>query len=74
MDELKLNLTTNFMRGVVAKLIAKSIYKKSGHNIDILINQISVTAVDGKMRIHADVDGEISKDEFIKIIKSIGLD
>lgn len=74
MDELKLNLTTKFMRGILAKFIAKAIRKKLGCNVDILINQISVTAVDGKVHIHADIDGETTNDDLIKMVKTIGLD
>lgn len=74
MDELKLKLTTNFMRGILAKIIAKAIQKKLGCNIDILVNQISVTAVDGKVHLHADVDAETTNENFMKVIKSIGLD
>lgn len=74
MDELKLNLTTKFMRGILAKLMAKAIRKKLGCNIDILINQISVTAVDGKVHIHADVDGETTNEDLMKMVKTIGLD
>ena len=74
MDELKLKLSTKFMRGIVANIISKAIYKKVGYNIDILLNAIEVKNEDGKIRIHADVDAEVSNDEFVKIIKSIGLD
>lgn len=74
MDELKLNLTTKFMRGILAKLMAKVIRKKLGCNIEILINQISVTAVDGKVHIHADVDGETTNEDLMKMVKTIGLD
>lgn len=74
MDELKLSLTTKFMRGILAKFIAKSIRKKLGCNIDILVNQISVTAIDGKMHVHVDVDGEMTNEDLMKMVKVIGLD
>lgn len=74
MDELKLNLTTKFMRGILAKCIAKTIRKKLGCNMDVLINEIKITAVDGKIHIHADVDGETTNEDLMKMIKAIGLD
>lgn len=74
MDELKLKLSTKFMRGIIAKLVAKAIYKKVGYEIDIQLNEIEVETVDGKIHLHVSADGEISNDEFVKIIKSIGLD
>lgn len=74
MDELKLKLSTKFMRGFIAKLVSKTIYKKTGYNIDILLNEIEVNTEDGKIRLHINVDADVKNDEFVKIIKSIGLD
>lgn len=74
MDELKLNLTTKFMRGIIAKVIAKQIQKKLGCRIDILINQVSITANEGKILIHADVDAETTNEDLLKMIKTVGLD
>lgn len=74
MDELKLKLSTTFMRGIVAKLIAKAIYKKLGYKVDILLNEIEVRTENGKVRLHANVDAEVNNADFAKIIDSIGLD
>lgn len=74
MDELKLKLSTKFMRGVFAKLVARALYKKFGCDIDILINEIEITTHDGKIQLHTNVDAEISNDDFKKILKSTGLD
>lgn len=74
MDELKLNLTTKFMKSIVAKFIARAIRKKLGCQIDVLVNQISVTAVDGKIHIHADLDAETTNEDLMKMVKTIGLD
>lgn len=74
MDELKLKLSTKFMRGIVAKLLSKLLYSKLGYEIGIQINAIEIKTENGKVRLHADVDAEISNDEFVKIVKSIGLE
>lgn len=74
MDELKLKLSTRLMRGMVAKLVSKAIYKKTGYNFDVQFNEIDIKTEDGKIRIHANVDADITNEEFVKIIKSIGLD
>lgn len=74
MDELKLKLSTKFMRGIVTKLISKAIYKKYGYDIDILLNEIEIKNEDGKVHLHMNVDAEVNNDDFKKIIKSIGLD
>lgn len=74
MDMLKMNLSTKFMRGVVAKLIAKTLFKKFGYQIDIQIDEIEIETVDGKIRLHADLYAEADNKEFVKLIKDIGLD
>ena len=70
MDEMKLKLSTKFMRGMVSKLISKAIYKKLGYKVDIQLNDINVEFIDGETSIHADVDLRLDKEEFTKLIKS----
>jgi predicted transport protein len=74
MDELKLKLSTKFMKGIISKFIAKTLFKKFGCNVDVLINEIEVKAENGKIHLHMDVDGEVDNDGFVKIIKNVGLD
>lgn len=74
MDELNLNLNTNFMKGIVSKLLAKAIRKNSGYNVDVLINNVKVVYNDGKMKLHVDADAEMNSVEFMKLIKTIGID
>ena len=71
MDELKLNLSSKFMRGIVTKLMAKVIYKKTGYKIEVELNSINVEVINGKAHIHADVDAEIDNEELMKIVKTI---
>lgn len=70
MDELKLNLTSKLMRGIITKLIRK----KLGCDIDIQINDMNVSTVDGNIHLHVDANADITNTEFIKLIKYIGLD
>ena len=72
MDEMKVNLSTKFMRGIVAKLIAKSIYKKYGYKVNIQLNELNVNVVDGATRIHTNVEVQLNSDEFMKIMKTVG--
>ena len=74
MDELKLNITTAFMKNLIAKMIAKMIQKKLGYSLDILLNQIEIKAADGKIRIHIDADAVTTNDDLLKMIKGAGLD
>ena len=74
MDELKLRVSTKFMRDIITKLISKAIFNKTGYKIDIRLNKIDAEVIGGKIYLHADVDAKINDDEFIKIVKKIGLD
>ena len=70
MDELRMSLSTKFMKGIVTKIISKAILKKTGYNINIQLNEIKLETVDGKVCLHADVDAEINNEDFISIIKN----
>ena len=74
MDELKLKLSTRFMRGFVAKLVSKTISKKLGYKVDILINEIEIKTEDDNVKLHLSIDAQMENEEFKNIIKSIGLD
>lgn len=74
MDEMKIKLSTKLMRGFVSKLLAKMIYKKTGYKVNIHINDLDVKVIDGEAKIATNLEVNIDNDEFLKIIKSIGLD
>lgn len=72
MDEMKIKLSTKFMRNFVAKLISRAIRKKLGYKIDIQLNDLDLNIVDGEAHISTNVEAKIDNDEFVKLIKSIG--
>lgn len=74
MDKLELRLTTKFMRNIVSKILAKMIYKKTGYKVDIQLNDLDISVVDGETKLNANVEAKIDSKEFMKIIKSAGLD
>ena len=71
MDELKLKLKTEFMRGVAANVISKAIKKKLGCGIDVRLNDIEIKNQDGKIIIHADVGAMMTQDDLIKIMAKL---
>ena len=71
MDELKLNLSSKFVRGIVTKLISKAVYKKTGYKIGIELNNINVEVINGRAHIHINADAEIDNDELMKIVRTI---
>lgn len=71
MDELKMKLSTKFMRGIVSKLISKFVSKKLGYKVDIQLNDLDIAVIDGDANINANVEVKINNEEFMKIMKSI---
>jgi hypothetical protein len=74
MDELKLKLSTKFMRNLVSKLISKAIYKKYGYKVNIQLNDLDIRVIDGETALNTNVEIKLDSSEFMKLIKSVGLD
>ena len=71
MDELKLRLSTFFMREAVAKIVRDTIKKKTGQDIPIELNEFEASVVDGKTHITFDMDADASIADIFKIVKKL---
>lgn len=71
MDEMKIG--SKFTTGIVSKLVNMAIRKKFGYEVELKLNEINATVIDGKTHVHLDVDAELDKEELMKILKSVGL-
>lgn len=69
-----INLKSKFMRKVVSKLLSKSIKSKIGYEIDVQFDELNASFEDGEITVKANLEAKMSKDEFMKILKSQGLD
>lgn len=74
MDMLMLKLSTKFMKGIVAKIISKKVYKKLGYKIDIQLNDVQVDMINGDVKLHINADAKMNKTEFDRLMESIGED
>ena len=74
MDAIKVKLSTGFMKNIVAKLVARSIYKKTGYKINIQLNDLDISFTDGDTNIKANIEVKLDSKEFGKLIKKAGLD
>lgn len=74
MDEMKLKLSTKFMRGIASKLISMVIRKKFGCKVDIHLNDLNISVIDGETKISTNVEASMNSDEFMRIMKTIGVD
>jgi len=71
MDEMKIG--SKFTTGIISKLVSMVIRKKLGYDVELKLNEVNATVTDGKTHVHLDVDAELSKEELMKILASIGL-
>lgn len=71
MDEMKLKLSTKFMRNMVSKLISRMIYKKFGYKVDIQLKELDVSIIDGETHMNTNVEIKLKSSEFTKIVKSL---
>ena len=54
-------------------MLRKIIRKKIGYDVDIQLNDLIVTIDNERVKLHIDVNAELDKDEFTKILKNTGL-
>lgn len=71
MDEMKMKLSTKFMKNVAAKLIATIIRKKYGYEVDIQLNDLDVSVIDGEAKISVNVEAKLEREEFMEIMKTV---
>ena len=69
-----INLKSKFMRKVVSKLLSKSVKSKTGYEIDVQFDELNASFEDGEITVKANLEAKMRKDEFMKILKSQGLD
>lgn len=72
MDELKLNLHTQILKSLIAKIIAKIIKKQFGYEFEIYPNTINVSMEGDCTSIHIDADVKGKTSDIMKIIKDVG--
>lgn len=74
MDEMRIKLSTSFMRGIVSKLIARSIYKKYGYKVNIKLEDLDVWVIDGDTTVKLNVEAKLKSEDFKSIMKTIDQD
>ena len=71
MDELKLKLSTKFMKNLLAGYISRVLRKKLGCEVAVNIDELDIETVDGTVKLHANVDATVTNDEAMRIIKRL---
>ena len=67
MDEMKIKLSTKFMKNMVAKIISKAIFKSFGVKPVINISDLEAELKNGKIYFSINATGEINQKVFVKI-------
>ena len=71
MDEMKIKLSTKFMRDMVTKILSKLIFNKFGIKPDLNINDLAVEMKNGKIQFYIDMNGEIDEKVLMKVNRLI---
>ena len=74
MDEMKLRLTTTFMKKIAAKLLSRAIYKKTGCKVNIQLNDLDINIMDGDTKISTNIEVNFNSKEFSKLMNAFDLD
>ena len=70
MDEV--NIGSNFIQGIIVKIIKKVIRQKTGYYPELQFNDPINLKFDGdKVRIHLNIDAEIRKEDLQDMIKNL---
>ena len=72
MDELKIE--SKFMRKLAANLLAKWIKKTFGIDVNIILSSFKTSVMEDHTHVHLDVDFDLSKVDFERLIKEKLLD
>ena len=71
MDEMKMKLRSKFMRKFISNLITKAIQKKYGVKIDLVLNDLDVSFIDGDTKVNTSIELKLDSQEFKKIVNDI---
>ncbi len=70
MDEMR--ISSKFTRAIISKLLRTVAKKKLGYDADIQLNELLITIDDGRVHAHVSADADLTKEEFTKILQTIG--
>ena len=68
---MKLNLSSDFTKNMVSKVLTSAIRKKTGYNVDICLYDLDIQVVDGNARIIINAQADIDKAVLNKIMQNI---
>lgn len=71
MDEMKLKLGSNLMKGIISKIITNFIVKKLGYKIDVKIEGFDAELDGCDVKINANISANMKYSELTKLISGL---
>lgn len=68
MDEMR--IVTPFMRGIVSKLIKRTLKQKIGRDIDVDLKHFKATTVDNGVKLSMSVEAIVDKETLLSLLNS----
>lgn len=72
MDELKIR--TPLVKALISRILKKTLKKSLGCDIDILLNNLSISIKDGKAHICISAEGDVSVNDISCILKKADIE
>lgn len=70
-DEMKLKIGSNFLKGMISKIITKTLVKKLGYKIDIKVEGLDAELDGSDVKLNITVGANMKYSELTKILNVI---
>lgn len=67
----KLIVETEFMKGIISRMLGKILKEKAGYDVEIQINEFNIVNKDDKIHVLLSIDAESGIEELDKLLKTI---
>lgn len=71
MDELKLSLKTKFMKGIISKLIGRAVFKQTGIDVNINLDELDITTQNGDAYIRLNLVAKVDEKEIVRAMTKL---
>lgn len=69
MDEMRINLSSKLMRGLLTKVITSTIKKTFGLSVDVNLTKLEIVMTNGKIFIDTNISASTDSEPVINLIK-----
>lgn len=69
----EINIKSEYMTGLISRAVNKAVKNKIQGDVNVKLNEFTVTDQDEKLHLHLSVDAEISMSELEALLKSKGV-